>query len=68
MTELFKVDIKDDILLVHAKNSFNLLNRMVKLRNFMYTCPAISIALINMCRKSARLFVAGRLEVSLRKV
>jgi hypothetical protein len=63
MTHLFKQDETDAILLVDGTNAFNTLNRMVTLNNSRADCPTISIILINLYRKPARLFVQGGSDV-----
>jgi hypothetical protein len=64
MTELFKADETDALLLMDGENAFNQLNRAVALHNIRYICPAISIILINYYRASSRLFISGGKEIA----
>ena len=47
------------VLLVHASNAFNSLNRQAALRNVRALCPPIATAIINTYRRDADLFVDG---------
>jgi len=63
MIEKFAADDSDALLLVDASNAFNRLNRLLALLNIRHVCPPLSIALINIYRAPARLFVYGGLEI-----
>src|SRR5690349_14397772 len=64
MLTLFQADDTDAILLVDAENAFNKLNRGVALHNIRFLCPQLAIALINIYRLPARLFVTGGGELA----
>ena len=63
MIRLVDDESTDAILLIHADNAFNRLNRRCPPQN-RFICPKLSIALINCYRRPARLFVFGGEEFS----
>ena len=54
----------DGILLVDANYIFNRFNQEVAIHNIQYTCPLLTIMIINFYRAPVRLFVTGRMELS----
>ena len=59
MRDIFRTESTDGVVLVDASNAFNRMNRMVALHNIQFTCPPMSLILINSYRKAARLFLPG---------
>ena len=63
MSELFKEEETDALLLVDASNAFNTLNREVLLHNMPYICPAMSTYVRNCYCTPLRLFILGGSEL-----
>ena len=63
MHAIFEADETDGILLIHATNAFNSLNRAASLHNIHSLCPIISAFAINTYRIPARLFITGSKEI-----
>ena len=63
MSELFKEEETDALLLVDASNAFNTLNREVLLHNIPYICPAMSTYVRNCYCTPSRLFILGGSEL-----
>ena len=64
MSEIFKEEETDAVLLVDASNAFNSINRKVMLHNIRYICPAIAVYTYNCYSTASRLFVQGGMEIS----
>ena len=62
--DIFGAEDVDAVLLVHASNAFNRLNREACMRNVADLCPAITSAIINCYRHPACLFVGGECLLS----
>ena len=63
MWELFEHDNSNAVLLIHASNAFNSLNRAAALHNIRVLCPSIATYAINTDREPTRLFIVGRQEL-----
>ncbi|CAH3146181.1 unnamed protein product [Porites lobata] len=63
MRELFEHDNSNGVLLIHASNAFNSLNRAAALHNIRVLCPSIATYAINTYREPARLFIVGGQEL-----
>ena len=63
MTEIFKQDDTDALLLIDASNAFNALNREVLLHNIAYVCPSVKTYIRNCYCTLSRLFVCGGSEI-----
>ena len=59
MSQLYEYDITEAILLVNARNTFNLLNYQAALHNIRVLCPFLATILANTYGGSANLFVGG---------
>ena len=59
MRKFFNNSDRGGVLLVDAKNAFNLLNRRVALHNIQYSCPLVSTLAHNLYRHTNRLFIFG---------
>ena len=64
ITEIFKEDETDGLLLIDAENAFNSLNRSVLLHNIQYVCPPMSTYIRNCYKFPSRLFVIGGREIA----
>ena len=58
MTNLFKDDGVQAMLMLDASNAFNSLNREAALRNIRIHCPVLALMLTNMYRTHSMLFVS----------
>ena len=64
MRKLFKEAETDGVLLVDAKNAFNMLNRKAAMWNVHVLCTALGPVTINTYRASTELFVGGETLLS----
>ena len=60
---MFEDDRTDAVILVDARNAFNLLNRQAALHNIRVICPQIAIILVNTYRRPARLIILGASDI-----
>ena len=67
LCQIFEAMGTPGILLINAKNPFNLLNRSVALHNIQYTCPLLATTIINFYCAPACLFVTGVMVLSFEK-
>ena len=63
LSQIFREDDCDGILLIDADNAFNRINRKVMLHNIKIICPEIATYVINTYSRKARLFVLGGVEI-----
>ena len=49
----------DAVLLIHAENAFNCINRKVMLHNLKFICSVIVTHIINCYATPSRLFIVG---------
>ena len=60
---MFEGDRTDSVILVDARNAFNLLNRQAALHNIRVMCPKIGTNLVNTYRRPARLIILGSSDI-----
>jgi hypothetical protein len=60
---LMKKGEMEYILLIHATNAFNQMNRAVAMHNLQLTCNKMSIYIINTYRSTSRIFTCGGGEI-----